>query len=183
MYVLGPQPQKTSTNAGYGSDSQQPDITTTELHLHEEYYQCHISVTPTEAMEMEQMTRKQSESQLWYQRHRPSSHCFLLWPSGKAKGYNTSWQLGEEPSEAQTNGCCVTVLGDDTQGRCSPRLHSTHGTQGQTVSVQGCGLVVDVENPCLACSPNGRVKSEANLRHHGCNLQLYRTFLTEVLVV
>ena len=32
--------------------------------------------------------------------------------------------------------------------------------QGQAVAVQDCGLVIQEENPCLACSPDGRVTSD-----------------------
>ena len=91
----------------------------------------------------------------------PSSHCFLLYQSDKVKGHNTSCQLDEEPTVSQSNGCCFTALGEDTRGRCSPSLHSIRGTAG-TVTVQECRLVIDMDNPCLACNPDGRVASDCD---------------------
>ena len=65
------------------------------------------------------------------------------------------------------SGIIVSCWGDLTHA-------STPWTQD---APQSPALDTSNRNVCIGLSP------EANLRHHGCNLQLYRTFLTEVLVV
>ena len=111
-------------------------------------------------MEMEQMTRKQAESQLWYQRHRPSSHCFLQ--VAKRRDTTPVGNLIKNLLKRKPMDVAWLCWGTTHKEDARQAYTAQHGTQGQTVSVQGCGLVIDVENPCLACSPNGRVTSDCD---------------------
>ena len=155
--------QKTSTDADYGPDSQQPDITTTELHLLcEECYQRHISVTLTEATEMEQMTRKQAESQLWYQQRRLRLTASSFGKVAKRRDTTPVANLVKNLLYRKAMDVASLRWGKTHEEDARQAYIAHMALQGQTVSVQECGLVIDVENPCLACSPDGRVTSDCD---------------------
>ena len=108
------------------------------------------------------MTRKQAQSQVWYQQHR-----LHLTASSFVKV--TKWKDTTPVANSVKN-----LLYRRAMDAASLHWGKTHekdarqayiayvALQGQTVTVQECRLVINMENPCLACNPDGRVASDCD---------------------
>lgn len=134
----------------YGDSAQQPNLSPEELKsLCEEYYHHEIVVSIEEAAQIEEATRGQAESVLWFQHRRKwltASNFGKRRPTtpltNLLKSLLYSRSLETKPLRLGMRMMLDNIL-------CS--LMESY--PGAVVSMSG--LVVDTSEPCLACSPGG----------------------------
>ena len=144
----------------YGSLSQQPDVSPSELTtLCAEYYEREVVVNSDEAKQIEAATRSQSESNLWYHHRRiriTASNFGMV-----AKRRDTTPVANAVKTLLYTRPCDTKPMRwgclheEDARRAYTQYLHS-QSTQPPP-EVTKSGLVIDINEPCLACSPDGNV--------------------------
>ena len=169
----------------YGPNSQQPDVPPAELRLLcSEFYQREVVVTPVEAQQIEADTQGQAEAKLWYhhRRLRVTSSNF-----GKiAKRRATT------PVAAQVK-CLLYGKNLETKAIRWGRSHEDEARKAYVqylaenghpdATVSKAGLVINVDEPCLASSPDGFVNIPGTDEPLGivefkCPYSLARDFVT-----
>lgn len=111
---------------------------------------------------MEQMTRKQAASQLWYQQRRlrltASSFGRVVKRRDKTPIANLVKNLLYQKSLD-----VASLRWGKTHEEDARQAYIVHmASHGRTVAVVECGLTIDADNPCLACSPDGRITSDSD---------------------
>ena len=147
--------------------------------LSREFYEREVVVTATHAEEIEQQTRLQSETGIWYQQRRLRL---------------TASNFGRVVKRRSTT-CVANLVKSllysknlDTSSLRWGRVHEADARVAYQQHLQRsdcdfpvspCGLVVDQETPCLACSPDGLVGT-CGLVEYKCPYKAAQQQLTPV---
>ena len=172
--------QRGSTDADYGPHSQQPDIIASELSLLcEEYYQRNINIPHSEVVKIEQNTRKQAESQLWYQQRRLRLTASNF---GRVVKRRTKTPIANLIKHLLYRKALdvASLRWGRTHEEDARQCYISHMAKEGMVTVTECGLMIDVDNPCLACSPDGlvTVNGERGLLEIKCPFKAAKDRLT-----
>ena len=158
----------TSLQHHYGVTAQQPDISQDELKvLCDEYYAREIVDNSDEAGKIERETRKQSDSILWYHHRRLRLTASNF--GAVAKRRSTTPVANTVKTLLYTKSAATKALRwghsheDDARQAYVQFLCKTN----DRAAVSTSGLVVDVTEPCLACSPDGLVHLPGNPEPYG----------------
>ena len=142
-----------TTDHYYGPDSQQDDFTLLELlQLCQEFYDRELNISNNKCNYIEQNTRNQSEDSLWHQQR---------------KSRLTASNFGRV---VPVGNLLKSLLYSKTFSTEATRWGSTHKNDAKqwyleylriaghaNASVKDSGLVIDLEDPCRACSPDSLV--------------------------
>ena len=169
----------------YGPNSQQPDVPPAELHLLcSEFYQREVVVTPVEAQQIETDTQGQAEAKLWYhhRRLRVTSSNF-----GKIAKRRATTPVAAQVKcllygkNLETKAIRWGCSHEDDARKAYVQYLAENGHPDATVSK--AGLVINIDEPCLASSPDGFVNIPGTDEPLGivefkCPYSLARDFVT-----
>ena len=152
----------------YGVTAQQPDISQDELTvLCDEYYTREIVVTRDEACKIEEETREQSDSVLWYHHRSLRLTASNFGKVAKRRATTPVANLVKAllySRRVETKALRWGHTHEDDARQAY--LQSLRQSDGRAV-VSTSGLVVDVTEPRLACSPDGLVHLPESDEPHG----------------
>ena len=143
----------------YGPNSQQPDPSKEELdHLCTEYYSREVVTCTEDAAYVEAHTRQQSEDRLWFHQRRLRLTASNFGKVAKRRDTTLVANLVKTLLYGKVFSTAATRWGlsheEDVRAAYIQYLHQ----QGHsTVTTSSSGLVIDLDEPCLACSPDGLV--------------------------
>ena len=147
--------ESTTSQHHYGVTAQQPDVPPTELKiLCSEYLRREIAVNRAEAAKIEKDTRNQSDSGIWYHHRRI-----------RLTASNFGMIAKRRPTTPIANAVKTLLYtkGANTKAMRWGRTHEDDARQSYIKYLDGqaivtlSGLVVDLSDPCLGCSPDGLV--------------------------
>ena len=160
--------QDPSTQHHYGTTAQQPDIPQDDLKvLCGEFYAREITVNSEEASKIEVETRGQSDSPSWYHHRRIRLTASNFGKVAKRRPTTPVANLVKSLLYSRSVETKALRWGhtheDDARQAYLRSLVASYGTAAVTTS----GLVVDMTEPCLACSPDGLVHLPGSPEPHG----------------
>ena len=162
----------TSTTAQhqYGPHCQQPDPPKEELMtLCQEYFEREVVVTQDKAADIEVNTRGQAECNLWYHHRRLRLTASNFGKVAKRREKTPVANLVKSLLYSRASNTKELRWGRayevDAQNAYQQYLKGKRDCQDAELT--NTGLVIDVENPCLACSPDALVKIPGTQEPHG----------------
>ena len=149
-----------STDHHYGPESQQDDVSPTELlQLCQEFHQREVHVSPQQRSYIEQHTQRQSEDSLWHHQRRLRLTASNFGRVAKRRPTTPVGNLVKSLLYSKRFSTEATRWGTNHEDEAKQQYLEYLRSKGHSeASIKESGLVVDPESPSLACSPDGLVE-------------------------
>ena len=142
----------------YGVTAQQPDIACDELKvLCDEYYAREVIVNCDEALKIEEETKMQSDSALWYCHRRLRITASNFGKVSKRRPTTPVANLVKTLLYSRRVETKALRWGNTHEDDARRAYQQSLLVSDNSAAVSSSGLVIDTTEPCLACSPDGMV--------------------------
>ena len=130
------------------------------------YYNTHVSVTIAESKEIGRSTRTQSESEQWKMERRKRITASRVGGIAKTRSTTKRSKRVQEMLYSTFRGNMATQYGMEMEDTARVE-YATHQQQHghADLAIESCGLIVALDNPWLAASPDGIVQDSSNAAH------------------
>ena len=130
------------------------------------YYNTHVSVTIAESKEIERSTRTQSESEQWKMERRKRITASRVGGIAKMRSTTKRSKRVQEMLYSTFRGNMATQYGMEMEDTARVE-YATHQQQHghADLAIESCGLIVALDNPWIAASPDGIVQDSSNAAH------------------
>ena len=157
------------TDNSYGPNAQQDDLPSTELlQLCQEFYQREVVISADRGLYIGQNTRQQADDSLWHQQRKLRLTSSNFGKVSKRRSTTPVANLVKSLLYGKLFSTEATRWGSAHEVDAKKQYLEYLRTEGHAgACVEDSGLVISLEDPCLACSPDGLVEIPGSVPDRG----------------